>query len=59
MVKGDDEVISQAVDPKTKNLSTVPVILKEDGTRETDPENAHWLEFQRYGSLPYAALGLV
>jgi hypothetical protein len=59
MVKGDDGIISQAVDPKTKNLSTVPVLLKEDGTRETDPENAHWLEFQRYGSLPYAALGLV
>lgn len=38
---------------------TKPVLLKEDGTRETDPTNAHWLEFKRYGSLPFNALGLV
>ena len=36
-----------------------PVLLKEDGTRETDPEAAHWIEIQKYGELPYNALGLV
>jgi hypothetical protein len=36
----------------------VPVLLKADGTKETDPAAAVWLEFKRYGSLPYAALGL-
>ena len=35
------------------------VLLKEDGTIEKDPTNAHWLEFKLYGSLPYAALGLI
>lgn len=38
---------------------TKPVLLKEDGTRETDPENAHWLFFQTLGSLPFNALGLL
>lgn len=36
-----------------------PVLLKEDGTRETDPDNAHFFHTQVYGSLPYAALGLI
>lgn len=36
-----------------------PVLLKSDGTIETNPANAHWLEFKRYGSLPYNALGLL
>jgi hypothetical protein len=38
---------------------TRPVLLKQDGTVETEKENAFWLEVQRYGSLPYNALGLL
>lgn len=40
-------------------LVSTPVLLKSDGTRETSPANAVWLEFQRYYSLPYASLGLL
>lgn len=36
-----------------------PVLLKTDGTRETNPANATFLEFKRYGALPYNALGLL
>jgi len=36
-----------------------PVLLKADGTRETDPANATFLEFRRYGALPYNSLGLL
>jgi len=36
-----------------------PVLLKADGTRETDPANAIFVHTQLYGSLPYAALGLI
>lgn len=36
-----------------------PVLLKEDGFREPNPENAHWLEWKRYKPLPYNALGLL
>ncbi len=36
-----------------------PVLLKADGTRETNPANTVWKEFKRYGSLPYNALGLL
>jgi len=39
--------------------ATKPVLLKEDGTRELDPANAHWLEFKRLGSLPFSTLGLL
>jgi hypothetical protein len=38
---------------------TRPVLLKSDGTIETTVASAHWLEFQLYGELPYASLGLV
>lgn len=38
---------------------TKPVLLKSDGTRETDPNNAHFIYHQVYGSLPYNALGLL
>ena len=47
-----------AVDRGGKSPVTRPVLLKADGTRETDPENAHWLEFQTLGSLPFSVLGL-
>jgi hypothetical protein len=50
--------IERAVDankaPKTK-----PVLLKNDGTEETDPDSAHFIFFQVYGSLPYNSLGLL
>jgi hypothetical protein len=48
-----------AFDPVTKSPVTRPVLLKEDGTRETNPDNAHWLEFETTLELPYAALGLL
>jgi hypothetical protein len=35
------------------------VLLKADGTRETNPANATFREFKRYGALPYNALGLL
>ena len=54
---GEDPHI--AWDLKTKQPVTKKVLLKEDGTREEDPDNAHWLEFQTLGSLPFNALGLV
>jgi len=45
--------------PGTKTISTRPVLLKANGTEETESENAYWLEFETTLSLPYAALGLV
>lgn len=48
-----------AVDEVTKSFTSKPVLLKLDGTRETNSDNAIWLEFKRYQSLPYTALGLV
>lgn len=48
-----------AWDEVTKTRATRPVLLKEDGTRETDPENATWLEWQVLDYLPFAALGLL
>ena len=35
------------------------ILLKENGTRETDPNNTFWLEIQKYDSLPFSALGLL
>ena len=54
-VSGD---IVRAVDDN-KEPTTKPVLLKTDGTRETNSENAHWLEFKRYQPLPYNSLGLL
>lgn len=34
-----------------------PVLLKYDGTRETNPNNAVWIEIEKYKPLPYNALG--
>ena len=58
-VKGADGIITHAVDPKTQNLSVIPVLLKADGTLKGPNDPPHYLEFKRYDSLPYAALGLV
>lgn len=48
-----------AWDKITKTTASRPVLLKEDGTEETNPENAHWLEFRTTDQLPYNALGLL
>lgn len=48
-----------AWDIPTKAPVTKPILLKEDGTRETDPAAAHWLEFKTLGSLPFNSLGLI
>jgi len=47
-----------AWDEVTKSPVSRPVLLKADGTRETDPDSANWLEFQTLRSLPFSALGL-
>ena len=36
-----------------------PVLLKLDGSRELNANNAAWIETQLYGALPYSALGLM
>lgn len=51
-------IIKKAVDDNKEPVSS-PVMLKADGTRETDPEIGHWLEFDIYNPLPYNALGLL
>ena len=38
---------------------TNKVLLKEDGTREFNANNAYWQTFKRYEPLPYSALGLI
>lgn len=38
---------------------TKPVLLKLDGTQETNPDNAYFFHTQVYGSLPYSGLGLL
>lgn len=50
--------IIRAVDDNQEAV-TKPVLLKEDGTRETDSQNAHFLEFEVYDKLPYNALGFI
>lgn len=54
---GDEPHI--AWDEKTKTPVTKPILLTEDGTRETDPDNAYWIEFQTLNSLPFSTLGLI
>lgn len=49
--------IHHAVDGNKDPVSR-PVLLKADGTQETNPDNAVWLQFQTLGSLPFSALGL-
>ena len=50
--------IVRAVDDNKEPTQT-PVLLKLDGSRETNPNNALWLETQLYGALPYQSLGLL
>ena len=49
--------IVRAVD-ENKEETSRPVLLAQDGTR-LFTDQAYWIEFQRYGYLPYNALGLV
>lgn len=51
-------VIRRATDDLGQEV-TRPVLLKSDGTQETDPNNAVFFHTQVYGSLPYSALGLI
>jgi hypothetical protein len=50
--------IQRAIDALGQEV-TKPVLLKADGTQETDPDNAYFVHTQVYGSLPYSALGLI
>jgi len=54
----DGSVIRRALD-NTGEPVAKPVLLKADGTQETNPANAVFKYTQVYGSLPYAALGLI
>lgn len=51
-------IIRRALDALGQE-KTKPVLLKSDGTEETDPDNAFFVHTQVYGSLPYSALGLI
>lgn len=51
-------VIRRAIDDQGQEM-TKPVLLKSDGTQETDPDAAYFVHTQVYGSLPYASLGLI
>lgn len=51
-------IIRKATDD-TGNDITKPVLLKVDGTQETNPDNAVFNYTQIYGSLPYSGLGLI
>lgn len=50
--------IINAVDSNGQEL-TRPILLKSTGFEETNPQMAHWLEWQIYKPLPYNALGLI
>lgn len=54
----DSGVLVKAADEQHEPVNR-PVLLKANGKRELDPNNAHWLEIKRYGLLPYNALGLL
>jgi hypothetical protein len=51
-------VIRRATDSQSVEVSK-PVLLKTDGTEETNPDNAVFKYTQIYGSLPFSALGLI
>jgi hypothetical protein len=54
----EDGIIGRARDDRGQE-ATKPVLLKEDGTLETDANSAVYYHTQVYGSLPYSGLGLV
>jgi hypothetical protein len=51
-------VIRRATDATGRDV-TKPVLLKADGTQETNPDNALFNYTQVYGELPYSGLGLI
>lgn len=51
-------VIQRATDSLGQE-ETKPVLLKIDGTRETDPDAAYFVHTKVYGDLPYSGLGLL
>lgn len=53
-----DGVIQRATDSFGQE-ETKPVLLKENGERETDPDAAVFKHSQVYGSLPFSGLGLL
>jgi hypothetical protein len=54
----DGATVRRATDG-TGNDVARPVLLKVDGTQETNPDNAYFVHSQVYGSLPYSGLGLI
>jgi hypothetical protein len=54
----EDGLVRRATDDFGQE-KTKPVLLKVDGTEETDPDAAYFFYTQVYGSLPYSALGLI
>ena len=52
-----DNLFPHAVDESGKEV-TKPVMLKPDGTRETDPEIGHWLEWSVHKTENLNAMGL-
>jgi len=54
----DGATVRRATDDQGQEM-TKPVLLKVDGTQETNPDNAYFVHTQVYGSLPYSALGLI
>lgn len=54
----DGDIIKRATDGQGQEM-VKPVLLKEDGTQETDPSLAVFKHTKIYGSLPYSGLGLI
>lgn len=57
--KNTEGKIVPAMDDDNLQQVTKPVLLKLDGTRERNRDNAVWLEFPLYDPLPYSLLGLL
>lgn len=54
----DGSLIRRATDSLGQEVAK-PVLLKADGTQETDPDSAVFYYTQVYGELPYSGLGLI
>ena len=54
----DGSIVRRATDALGQEVAK-PVLLKADGTQETNPDNAVFYYTQVYGSLPYSGLGLI
>lgn len=58
LVKDDDGFLIKPVD-ENGNAKTKPVLLKQDGRIEENPNNAVFLFSQVYGQRPFNALGML